>query len=86
MGAALLGAASTALLLPALAHSQALQYCTQTLHHSRLPPPGKGAFGVVRLALDKKTGQMYACKSISKVSGSGRQPEWASGCCWLHRA
>jgi calcium-dependent protein kinase len=28
---------------------------------------GKGAFGVVRLALDKKTGQMYACKSISKA-------------------
>jgi hypothetical protein len=29
--------------------------------------PGKGAFGVVHLVVEKKTGQMYACKSISKA-------------------
>lgn len=28
---------------------------------------GKGAFGVVRLVLDRKTGEAYACKSISKA-------------------
>lgn len=28
---------------------------------------GKGAFGVVRLVLEKRTGQLYACKSISKA-------------------
>lgn len=28
---------------------------------------GKGAFGVVRLVVDKKTGQAFACKSISKA-------------------
>lgn len=27
---------------------------------------GKGNFGVVHLVFDKKTGQQYACKSISK--------------------
>lgn len=28
---------------------------------------GKGAFGTVYQACDKKTGQLYACKSISKA-------------------
>lgn len=28
---------------------------------------GKGAFGTVYQAVDKKTGQLYACKSISKA-------------------
>jgi serine/threonine protein kinase len=28
---------------------------------------GKGAFGVVRLVLEKRTGELYACKSISKA-------------------
>lgn len=28
---------------------------------------GKGAFGVVRLVTDKKTGEQFACKSISKA-------------------
>ena len=36
---------------------------------SPCPPPipaGKGAFGTVRLVLEKKSGKLYACKSISK--------------------
>jgi serine/threonine protein kinase len=28
---------------------------------------GKGAFGVVRLVLEKRTGELFACKSISKA-------------------
>ncbi len=43
--------------------------------------PGKGAFGVVRLALDKKTGQMYACKSISKARAEGLSVWGAAAAC-----
>ena len=38
--------------------------------HPRPPPPhspGKGAFGIVRVAKDRRTGEVRACKSISKA-------------------
>ena len=35
--------------------------------HVNAVAAGKGAYGTVRLALEKKSGTMYACKSISKA-------------------
>jgi calcium-dependent protein kinase len=34
---------------------------------------GKGAFGVVRLVIEKATGKLYACKSISKAKIISRE-------------
>lgn len=36
-------------------------------YYSLGPVLGKGAFGTVYQAIDKKTGTAYACKSISKA-------------------
>jgi NAD(P)H-nitrite reductase large subunit len=52
-------------------------------------PAGKGAFGTVRLVLEKKSGKLYACKSISKgklISKEDvediRREVGAGGSCW----
>ena len=59
--AAALGAGGT---LPPAASRAAAPTAQQLLC---LPAAGKGAFGVVRLVQDKKTGELLACKSISKA-------------------
>lgn len=51
---------------------------------------GKGAFGVVHLAQDKRGGGLYACKSISKAKliskedvEDVRREVGAPGCTWV---
>ena len=88
VGAAAAGAATGPCRFCTVTETNSASYPASCLHDLA----GKGAFGVVRLALDKKTGQMYACKSISKArteggaAAGGVQPAAAAsaaGCCLL---